>query len=83
MVTQDQPKVLIVDDEDVIRSGLASALRRANFEVIEAQDGLNALEKVERHQPDIIVLDILFKELSINAVVHRWACPGWRKQSKC
>jgi DNA-binding response OmpR family regulator len=71
MTTQEQVKVLIVDDEDVIRSGLASALRRANFEVIEAHDGLNALEKVERHQPDIIVLDILMPVMDGREVCRR------------
>ena len=71
MSTQDQAKVLIVDDEDAIRSGLASALRRANFEVIEARDGLDALEKVEKHQPDIIVLDILMPVLDGREVCRR------------
>lgn len=71
MATQEQPKVLIADDEDAIRSGLASALRRANFDVVEARDGLNALEKVEKHQPDIIVLDILMPVMDGREVCRR------------
>ena len=51
--------VLIVDDEDAIRSGLVSALERAGFRVLEASDGQQALEVIETQKPDLIVLDIL------------------------
>jgi len=52
MSDQDQTRVLVVDDEDAIRNGLVSALRRANFEVVEARDGVDALAKVEKHHLD-------------------------------
>lgn len=63
--------VLLVDDEDAIRHGLASALNRANFVVIEARDGVQALEKVEAHGPDIIVLDILMPDMDGREVCRR------------
>jgi len=71
MANQEQPKVLIVDDEDAIRGGLASALRRARFQVIEAGDGAEALNLVEKQQPDIIVLDILMPEMDGREVCRR------------
>jgi DNA-binding response OmpR family regulator len=62
---EDQPTttVLIVDDEQAIRAGLASALNRAGFTVLEAGDGYQALEIVQDKDPDVIVLDILMPEL--------------------
>jgi DNA-binding response OmpR family regulator len=63
MSEMEENTVLIVDDEDAIRSGLAAALRRARFHVIEARDGIEALKLVDEHQPDIIVLDILMPEM--------------------
>jgi DNA-binding response OmpR family regulator len=55
--------ILIVDDEDAIRSGLVSALERAGFHVLEASDGQQALDVIEAQKPDLIVLDILMPVL--------------------
>jgi DNA-binding response OmpR family regulator len=55
--------ILIVDDEDAIRSGLISALERAGFRVLEASDGQQALDVIEAQKPDLIVLDILMPVL--------------------
>ena len=38
-----EPTILLVDDDDAIRTGLASALVRARFHVLEARDGREAL----------------------------------------
>jgi DNA-binding response OmpR family regulator len=66
-----EAKVLVVDDEEAIRSGLAAALRRARFTVFEAPDGAQALASVEIHHPDIIVLDILMPEMDGREVCRR------------
>ncbi|NIM94228.1 MAG: response regulator [Anaerolineales bacterium] len=71
MSSVDEATVLIVDDEEAIRSGLASALKRARFNVIEASDGTMALTMVEKHHPDIIVLDILMPEMDGREVCRR------------
>lgn len=71
MKKQPESTVLIVDDEDAIRAGLAAALQRAGFRVLEAGDGLQALSMVEAHQPDLIVLDILMPELDGREVCRR------------
>ncbi len=55
--------ILIVDDEDAIRSGLVSALERAGFHVLEASDGQQALDVIEAQKLDLIVLDILMPVL--------------------
>jgi DNA-binding response OmpR family regulator len=71
MTEQAEPTILLVDDEDAIRAGLASALQRASFRVVEARDGREALRKVEQHQPDVIVLDILMPEMDGREVCRR------------
>jgi DNA-binding response OmpR family regulator len=65
------PTILLVDDEDAIRAGLASALLRAGFRVLEARDGLEAMQTIERQGPDVIVLDILMPELDGREVCRR------------
>ena len=51
--------VLIVDDEPMARTLLRLMLVRAGFNVSEAEDGFDALEKVKRNRPDIILLDVM------------------------
>ncbi len=67
----DSPTVLLVDDEDAIRAGLAAALLRAGFHVVEARNGVEALSLVETHHPDVIALDILMPELDGREVCRR------------
>jgi CheY-like chemotaxis protein len=52
------PKVLLVDDEDQLRRVMRDLLERDGYDVIEAADGVEALDQVDRHGPDIIVLDL-------------------------
>lgn len=51
--------VLIVDDEPMARTLLRLMLVRAGFNVAEAEDGYDALDKVKQSQPDIILLDVM------------------------
>ena len=51
--------VLIVDDEPMARTLLRLMLVRAGFNVFEAEDGFDALEKVRKHQPDVVLLDVM------------------------
>ena len=58
-------KVLIVDDEPIIRKGLRNIINWKNFEcevVAEAADGLDGLELIRKHRPDIIITDIKMPE---------------------
>ncbi len=51
-------RVLLVDDEDQLRRVMKDLLERDGFTVLEARDGIEALDQVDRHAPDIIVLDL-------------------------
>ncbi|MBM3941532.1 MAG: response regulator [SAR202 cluster bacterium] len=50
--------VLVAEDEDDIRTLLADTLADAGFDVIQAQDGSIALEKIRYEHPDIVLLDV-------------------------
>ena len=52
------PTVLVVDDEWDIRELLVDTMIDAGLDVIEAGDGKNALERAQRDQPDVILLDV-------------------------
>lgn len=60
MGTNEVPQlVLIVDDESMARALLRLILTRAGFEVMEAENGVDALANVARKQPDLVVLDVM------------------------
>jgi type II secretory ATPase GspE/PulE/Tfp pilus assembly ATPase PilB-like protein/CheY-like chemotaxis protein len=51
-------KVLLVEDEEQLRRVMKDLLEREGYIVAEARDGVQALDQVDRHAPDIIVLDL-------------------------
>ncbi|TDI91325.1 MAG: response regulator [Chloroflexi bacterium] len=52
------PTILVVDDHEEIREALAEILEEEGHEVLQAVDGLDALEVVAATPPDVILLDI-------------------------
>jgi DNA-binding response OmpR family regulator len=50
--------VLLVEDEDGLRRVLKDLLEREGYHVVEATDGVHALDEIDRHAPDIVVLDL-------------------------
>jgi len=52
-------KILIIEDEKDLRFFLKTALTQAGFEVKEAIDAEEALEKIKEEKPDLILLDII------------------------
>jgi CheY-like chemotaxis protein len=53
-----RPFVLVVEDEAPVRKALRTFISREGYEVDAAADGVEALEKMSEHRPDIIVLDL-------------------------
>ncbi|GAC1387451.1 MAG: response regulator [Candidatus Saccharimonadales bacterium] len=51
-------KILVVDDDNLIRKSLADMLRSQQYEVIEAVDGSQGLEQALTHQPNLIITDV-------------------------
>lgn len=64
-------KVLVVDDESSIVSAIAYALRREGYEVETANDGEEALVKVESFHPQVMILDVMMPRLDGYGVCRR------------
>jgi CheY-like chemotaxis protein len=56
---RDGPLVLVVDDEEEIRRLVERMLQAKGYSVELAEDGAEALEKAERHVPDLVLLDAM------------------------
>lgn len=56
-------KVLVIDDSNTIRRSAEIFLKQAGYEVLLAEDGFDALSKVNDHHPDLIFCDILMPRL--------------------
>ena len=62
-------KVLIADDDPVMRMLMTEVLRVAGYEVIEATDGALAVEMARAHRPDAVVVDLLMPRLCGTQVI--------------
>jgi twitching motility two-component system response regulator PilG len=56
-------KVLVIDDSNTIRRSAEIFLRQGGHEVLLAEDGFDALSKVNDHVPELIFCDILMPRL--------------------
>ncbi len=56
-------KVLVIDDSNTIRRSAEIFLKQGGHEVVLAEDGFDALSKVNDHQPNLIFCDILMPRL--------------------
>ena len=56
-------KVLVVDDSNTIRRSAEIFLKQGGYQVLLAEDGFDALSKVNDHEPDLIFCDILMPRL--------------------
>ena len=56
-------RILVVEDEENIRLLYKEELQDLGYEVIQASDGREAIEKFDLHRPDLIILDIQLPEL--------------------
>ncbi|MCX7959780.1 MAG: response regulator, partial [Deltaproteobacteria bacterium] len=56
-------RILVVDDESLIRESLVFILRKENYEVDEASNGIQALEKIKSDNYDLLITDIEMPEL--------------------
>ena len=56
------PKVLIVEDDEVIADGMARHLRAAGFDAVAVARGSAGLSRLRYEQPDVLVLDLMLPE---------------------
>lgn len=55
--------ILVVEDEEPLRTSLAKKLGDSGYQVITAENGKRALEVVKSHPPDLILLDLFMPEM--------------------
>ncbi len=70
------PRLLLVDDEDNLRSMLEAALRHHGFDVVPMANGRDALDAATTVQPDLIVLDVMLPDLDGFEVCRRLRTEG-------
>jgi DNA-binding NtrC family response regulator len=63
-MTARNRKILVVDDDAAIRESLAVLLESWGFEVIQAPDAAKATVLVDKHDPDIVISDVVMPETS-------------------
>ncbi|MGB7531914.1 MAG: response regulator [Halobacteriota archaeon] len=63
-LSDTRTKILIVDDELDTLLPLKRALEMENFNVVEAQDGVEALEEVRSEIPDLVLLDLMLPRIN-------------------
>ena len=57
-------KILVIDDSRVIRKTVRDMLPEGDFEVIEAKDGLEGIDFIEKERPALIMLDFILPKMS-------------------
>ncbi len=57
-------RILVVDDEKDYLRLMERILGRAGYEVFSALDALEGLEKLRKHNPDLVILDIMLPDMS-------------------
>jgi len=70
-VADEAPRILVVDDDPNDRELLARRLERHGFAVEEAQDGIDALRRIEAGEPDLVLLEVLMAHMSGLEVLER------------
>jgi DNA-binding response OmpR family regulator len=71
-----QPRVLVVDDEPMVRDVLSRYLQRDGFEVDVAADGEAALARFEARRPDLVLLDLMLPRIDGVEVFRRIRTSG-------
>jgi DNA-binding response OmpR family regulator len=56
-------KILVVDDDEGLRDLYGEVLEEEGYEVLTAKNGKEALQKVEKEKPDLVVLDIVMPKM--------------------
>jgi len=71
-------RILVAEDHPVVADGIVAVLERADDMVVvgRARNGVEAIELVKRHQPDIVLLDLRMPILDGIGVLRRIRCSG-------
>ncbi|MFP4473698.1 MAG: response regulator [Candidatus Omnitrophota bacterium] len=73
-------KVLIIEDEDVLRELMASELGSRGYEIVQAADGRQGMKICEESRPDIVLTDVLMPESDGNQFFKELRASDWGKE---
>lgn len=59
----DRPGVLIVEDDQALRSFIYESLQNEGYQPFKAQNGVEALDQLKKHSPDIVISDVMMPEM--------------------
>jgi DNA-binding response OmpR family regulator len=71
MSSENQPTLLLVDDDPMVIESLGPLLERSGFHVLTASQGEEALNKVQSHHPDVVVMDVLMPRMNGRETLRR------------
>ena len=77
-MSRERPRVLVVEDDLSILTGVSMNLRFEGYEVLQAQDGARGLEMAVSEAPDLIVLDVMMPRLNGYEVLRELRSRGVR-----
>ena len=64
-------KLLIIDDDEVVRASIAAYLEDSGFSVLQATNGLQGLEVFERDRPDLVICDLRMPQVDGLELIRR------------
>ncbi|XFA73817.1 response regulator [Thermosynechococcaceae cyanobacterium Okahandja] len=56
--------VMVVDDSPTLRAMIVELMKEQRYEVVEAEDGLEAQEKIKAQCPDLVILDVVMPRMN-------------------
>jgi two-component system response regulator MprA len=68
-----EPRILVVDDEPQVVWVLEFSLQALGYTTYSAHDGMEALDQIDRHHPELMVLDVMMPRMDGWSVLERLA----------
>ena len=72
-------KILVVDDDPDMRNAITIILESQDYEIVTAQDGVEALASLRAEQPDLMILDLLMPNMDGFTVLKTLQDGRWSK----
>ena len=69
-------KIVVVDDEQAVRDSLRRSLSFNGYDIAIAEDGEQALDVIEKEQPDLVILDVMMPKMDGLEVCRHLRTPG-------